>query len=203
MFGPWFGTKQEFLTFVVSLPRLGLLFTNTIHEDQINFLDLTIYKNKMNKLEYKTYFKSISRYQYVSYLSTHPIHTKKGMIKGELIRYKRNSSTELTFNSSKNDFQLRLFMMNYPLDFMDKEFNKVHWNTSINNEQRKKIIFPLVVPAQTFRTNTDVSMLYSNTLQTIPNARSIVIQWDDSIKLKESRQYTLCLQLGISVFAHR
>ena len=170
IFGLWTKSIEEFETFINSIKIEGLSFTYNISETEINYLDVTILKNPLdNTLQYKVFQKPISRFQYVSYYSFHPIHTKTGMIKGELLRYKRNSSSEIFFNETKDLFYNRLLKMGYPHQFLKKEFNKVTYWSIINKppeNQKNTTILPLI-------------LTYSNRSKLQHNLKQIILNYKD------------------------
>jgi hypothetical protein len=112
-----------------------------IHSHNIDFLDLEIFYMK-NHFEFRTFQKSINKYQYITPRSCHPPHVFKGFIKGELTRYKRNSSSIKYFVNSKNLFKTRLLLRGYKPSFLDKCFQSVTWSST--NSKPNIIPLPLI-----------------------------------------------------------
>lgn len=95
IWGVWTGSLAEFETFVSILnehdPSIKL--KQEINPQFINFLDTTVYKgpNFMNdnKLDIKVYFKSTDTHALLHRQSFHPKHTFRGIVKSQLLRFKR------------------------------------------------------------------------------------------------------------------
>jgi hypothetical protein len=71
--------------------------------DEINFLDTTVYKKKLEQnttLQTKVYFKPTDTHQLLHHNSHHPKHTFNGIIKSQLIRFKRISSCKYDFDNT-------------------------------------------------------------------------------------------------------
>lgn len=93
----WTGSIEELLVFEnylnTLIPGIRIAFNYSAHE--INFLDTTIYKkigNDHDMLQTKVYFKPTDTHQLLHKLSFHPKHTAKGVLKSQLLRFKRISS---------------------------------------------------------------------------------------------------------------
>ena len=80
----------------------GITLTLEKHYQQIPFLDLWIYR-KSSRIAFRPYSKPLSLHAYLPAHSQHPPHTLKGYLKGEAIRFVRQSS-------SRKDFQDRLIL---------------------------------------------------------------------------------------------
>ena len=91
----WTHTEKEFWDFFNTLndhhPTIKL--KASLHKQQVDFLDVTVYKGKEfqnNKiLDTKVYFKPTDAHQLLHKKSFHPKHTFKGIIKSQIIRFKR------------------------------------------------------------------------------------------------------------------
>ena len=79
----------------------------TSHQESV-FLDLVIYKpdyiSISHKLKTRTYQKPLNVYAYIPFSSFHPSYTKKAFIKGELIRYVKNSSVYKDYHRIRSLF---------------------------------------------------------------------------------------------------
>lgn len=73
----------------------------------VDFLDLQIYRAG-DRLLHRVHQKVLNKYLYISPRSCHPRHVIKGFVRTELIRYARNSSTELDFVKICHAFSNRL-----------------------------------------------------------------------------------------------
>jgi hypothetical protein len=143
----WNGTEQDLLLFTETLncliPKIKL--TCNYSPTSINFLDLTIFPID-EELHWKVYQKDISKFLYLTPKSFHPRQTLKGMIVGELLRYKRNSSHEVYYYQSKKEFYLRLLKRGYSDKFLTSIFLKFPWYYNTNKTQLKQQVLPLVLP---------------------------------------------------------
>lgn len=103
IWGIWIDTKEEFDIFVNILdthdPSIKLEYT--IDRDSINFLDTTVYKGPLyminQKLDIKVYFKKTDTHALLYKTSFHPKHTFRGLIKSQLLRFKRICTQETDF----------------------------------------------------------------------------------------------------------
>ena len=94
----WTGTKEELLEYETYLNSLipGIKITLEYSKVSANFLDTTIYKNTTNDittLQTRVYFKPTDTHQLLHTTSFHPKHTCRGILKSQLIRFKRISSS--------------------------------------------------------------------------------------------------------------
>ena len=60
----------------------------------------------------------INMYLYIPFESFHPASNKKAFIKGEFMRYARNSSTFKAFSETRDKFWKRLRLRGYPVGFL-------------------------------------------------------------------------------------
>jgi hypothetical protein len=88
-------------------------------KNKLPFLDLLV-SIKNNKLHFTCYQKPLNKYLYIPKSSSHPPSLKRGFIKGELIRYARNSSTQEDFNKMSTLFQQRLHARGYSKAYLSK-----------------------------------------------------------------------------------
>lgn len=91
-------------------------------------------------------------YLYIPFESFHPASNKKASIKGELMRYARNSFTFKTFSETRDKFWKRLRLRGYPVGFLlplfreAKYINITKWFSS----KRKSRSGSMVVFKSTF-----------------------------------------------------
>lgn len=99
---------EEFEIYLNSLiPSISIKLKHS--DKEIDFLDVTVYITE-NKLKTKVYFKETDTHQLLHRDSFHPKHTFNGIVKSQLIRFKRISSdrieydraSKILFNSLKN-----------------------------------------------------------------------------------------------------
>lgn len=108
-------------------PRIKLNFE--VSKYKAEFLDLVIFKGERflssNVFDLRVHQKSLNLYLYLPFTSAHPIHQKKGMIKTEMIRYIRNSSSIKYYIDIKRQFFHRLRVRGYPAFFLRSMYNCV------------------------------------------------------------------------------
>lgn len=101
----WDGSKEDLAEFQIFLNSLipGITITLEEHSKQVNFLDTTIYKKTVNditSLQTKTFFKDTDTHQLLLKTSHHPRHTTAGILKSQILRFKRLSSTKDDFDNT-------------------------------------------------------------------------------------------------------
>lgn len=95
VWGIWTGTEEEFADFVAVLnshdPSIQL--KTEINKQSIDFLDTTVFKGpdfqKDFKLDVKVFFKSTDTHALLHKHSFHPKHTFRGILKSQILRFKR------------------------------------------------------------------------------------------------------------------
>lgn len=103
IFGIWTYSQDEFLQFITTLdshdPSIRLKYK--FDHCSIDFLDTTVYKGKLfqeeQTLDTKVYFKETDTHALLFRTSFHPRHTYRGLIKSQLIRFKRICTQEADF----------------------------------------------------------------------------------------------------------
>lgn len=151
----WNGTLEELKEYETFLNNLipGIEIKLEASLVSVNFLDITIYKNQNSdnsfSLQTKIYVKPTDTQNLLHTESFHPPHTTKGILKSQLIRYKRISSTwEDYVGAAKTLFQ-NLRGRGYSWVKMWEELKYIwfYYNDSDrnNNNADNKPIFPLIV----------------------------------------------------------
>lgn len=86
---------RQFETFLNNLiPGINITFNTS--DTEVSFLDTTVYKSISDNhctLQTKVFFKDTDSHQLLHKSSFHPKHTFKGILKSQLLRFKRISST--------------------------------------------------------------------------------------------------------------
>lgn len=125
----WEGSIEELLQFQTFANNLipGITLKFEYNLDSVNFLDTTIYKyfDGLNyTLHTKVYFKPTDTHQLLHQHSFHPKHTTIGILKSQLIRFKRLSSNYTNYLQSAKILFHALNSRGYTWTLM--------WNTLIN-----------------------------------------------------------------------
>ena len=107
-----------------------LKFTYEFSKTELVFLDTVIYKGERFKnegtLDIKTYFKPTETFQYLHRKSSHPTNIFIAFIKGEIMRYIRNTSSNTELNKQIESFKSRL---------LKRDYNKSEINEIIENNR--------------------------------------------------------------------
>jgi len=105
----WPFSLSELEIFIVHLNSIDphIKITATHSTSEVDFLDCTVFKS-FDYISTKVFFKSTNNLQLLHPKSYHPIHTFKGIIKAQLLRYIRLSS-------SYNDFQRSYLLLKHSL----------------------------------------------------------------------------------------
>ena len=131
----WSGPRRELDNFMTEFnnlaPRITVNWSKPAIE--VDYLDLHIYKYKDvsdNKISLvtETFQKPLNTYAYIPFNSFHPRHCKKAFIKGELIRYVKNSSNLKAFEKMKVHCWTRLRRIGYPPKFLLPIFELVQYS---------------------------------------------------------------------------
>lgn len=133
----------------------GIKITLNYSTECINFLDTTVYKHNVENrdpiLHTKIYFKETDTHQLLHKASFHPKHTFKGIIKSQLLRFKRLSSTFSDYDNTCKILFESLFKRNYSKSLLRKMKRDI-WAlpdiplTGAKPASEKSEDLPLVVP---------------------------------------------------------
>ena len=95
IFAIWCGPKDTLLEFLSALSNKNdrIKLTYCVSESSIAFLDLFLFRDASDVLQFSTFQKPLDKYLYIPFESFHPSSNKKAFIKGELMKYARNSSS--------------------------------------------------------------------------------------------------------------
>jgi len=149
----WNGTLQELKEYENFLNSLipGIKITLEAHLTSTNFLDITIYKKYLDnnniKIATKIYVKPTDTQNLLHASSFHPPHTTKGILKSQLIRYKRISSSYEDYLQSAKTLFKNLKHRGYTFTQMWKQFKYVWYDyiDNTNNNNNKTNIFPIII----------------------------------------------------------
>lgn len=163
---------QDFLSNLLPNIKITLEFNS----QEINFLDTTIFI-KDNKLHTKVYFKETDSHELLHHNSAHPKHTFKGLLKSQLIRFKRLSSfkedydqtCKILFSTLKGrgyslrtmtDLQHRIWFDIPDIKRNNKIFNKLIQNPK---EIEKTEILPIITNNDPL--SIDISKKFRNIIE--------------------------------------
>lgn len=103
IWGIWTGSREEFSEFVNILNShdSSITLKTEINHSSIDFLDTTVFKGPdfedSLKLDVKVFFKSTDTHALLHRDSFHPRHTFKGIVKSQILRFKRICTRENDF----------------------------------------------------------------------------------------------------------
>ncbi len=153
VFAIFCGSQKECNMFVHDANSLhkSIQFNFEISNSKVNFLDVEIFKGERFQrsgiLDCKTFFKPTNKFQYLHRESAHPPGVFKALIKGELLRYARNTNSESDFKTQVHQFKGRLVNRGYCSAAFDKisaEINHNHRSEYLNKNVKDKGNPPLV-----------------------------------------------------------
>ena len=124
IFTIWTRTLQDFDAFLETLnshhPTIKLKATVSLNT--IDFLDVTIFKGphfeKTGHLDTKVYFKPTDTHELLHHLSYHPKHTFKGLLKSQILRFRKICTNNSDFDSACSILFKALSKRHYSKRFM-------------------------------------------------------------------------------------
>ncbi len=152
VFGIFDGSLTECEQFMSDANSLHpkLKFNFEISQDKVSFLDVDIFKGQRFEnqgiLDFSTHFKPTNKFQYIHRDSCHPPGVFNGLIKGELLRYARNTNNTEMYNTQADNFKTRLINRGYSSHEINAQSDMVaHENRQefLKNKKKKGSGTPL------------------------------------------------------------
>ena len=148
----WNGSQTELDAFIANINDIHptLHFTHTSSPQEIQFLDLIIFKGDRfrlsNTLDVSCFTKPTETFCYLDRSSCHNPAVFKGFIKGELIRYARNSNNLESFENKKSVFTNKLVDRGYTISEINQAASEVDFQDRFKfiEEKTKDSQIPLV-----------------------------------------------------------
>ena len=106
IWGVWGYSEAEFFQFLDKMNKYNdsIQLTAVLSQNSIDFLDTTTYKGPhfkdTNRLDVKVFFKETDSHSLLYRTSFHPRHTFKGLVKSQLIRFKRICTRQEDFRQA-------------------------------------------------------------------------------------------------------
>lgn len=146
IWGIWTESLEEFHDFINTLnshdPSIKL--KHEVNEATINFLDTTLYKGPLflenRTLEVKVYFKDTDTHSLLFKNSFHPKHTFKGLVKSQLIRFRRICTQETDFREAIRTLFSALRKRGYSRSFLRHCLRSYQ----IQGKEHSKDLIPLI-----------------------------------------------------------
>lgn len=126
IWGVWEHTKEEFYHFLDKLNQHSdsIKLTATLSNDTIDFLDTTTFKgpnfNQTHKLDIKVFFKETDSHSLLYRTSYHPKHTFAGLVKSQLLRFKRICTRQEDFKMATKTLFSSLLNRGYTFTMLQK-----------------------------------------------------------------------------------
>ena len=176
IFFMWPGTTEELKLFEEKLGKItaGIKITMEYNKETINFLDTTIYKEQTTDdtaiLKTRIFFKATDTHQLLHTKSFHPEHTTKGILKSQLIRFKRISSSKEDYDNTCKILFSTLKDRGYTRTNLRKQQKHVWFNhKEVNKEDKDKTkretekILPITVTHD--EVGSELAKKYRNIIQ--------------------------------------
>lgn len=154
VWGVWTHSLTEFQDFISILNSFNSSITvkAEIHRTTVNFLDVTVFKgtdfHRTGKLDTKVYFKTTDTHALLYKSSFHPKHTFKGIIKSQLLRFKRICSREQDFRDATRVLFRVLTTRGYSRSFLRKSLKQFH----LTGPERNTSVIPVIMEYSTSTT---------------------------------------------------
>lgn len=177
IWGIWTGTAMEFDRFVKELNSVNpsIQLKSELKKDSIDFLDTTVFKGPEYSdtctLDVKVFFKKTDTHALLHRESFHPRHTFKGIVKSQLLRFKRICTRPHDFMNAVQILFRALRKRGYSRSFLRHCF-KIFQGTG---EKIQGDLLPLIT---TFSTNSkwvnkDLKENFNTVLGILPHFRVI------------------------------
>ena len=150
IFGIWTHGETEFNSFLTILnsQHPSIRLTSEISYESVNFLDTTIFKgdrfSKTGIVDSKVYFKPTDTHQLLHKESFHPKHTFSGILKSQILRFRRICNNKSDFESATTILFNSLRQRNYSARFLRSV--KTQTLNNIINNNRKETATPCHAP---------------------------------------------------------
>ena len=156
IFFVWTGTLEELDEFQQFLNSLipGINITFTVSHEKVDFLDTTVYKlntdsELISSLQTRVFFKETDTHQLLHSRSFHPKHTFKSVLKSQLLRFKRISSTKEDYDNTCSILFNVLNKRGYSKRML-RQFKLEVWRQGDTLEPNKnhsdEKVLPIIVP---------------------------------------------------------
>lgn len=149
----WSGSQEELIEYQTFLNSLipDITVTLSSHSDQVDFLDTTVYKKhtaERTTLQTRVFFKPTDTHQLLHTESFHPKHTTNGILKSQVLRFKRISSTFEDYANACHTLFSVLQTRGYSRSSLRKMKREIWANTQLsagNNNSAQCKMVPLVL----------------------------------------------------------
>jgi hypothetical protein len=143
IFGIWTHGETEFNDFLTILNNQhpSIRVTSEFSYESVNFLDTTIFKgerfNTTGIMDSKVFFKPTDTHQLLHKESFHPKHTFSGILKSQILRFRRICNNDTDFESATAILFHGLRHRNYSARFLRSVKTKT-LNSLVNDNRKEK-----------------------------------------------------------------
>lgn len=147
IFFVWTGSMAELKEYENYLNSLieGIKITLCVSDISVDFLDTTVFKHEENEstavLHTKVFFKPTDTHQLLEKSSFHPRHVAKGVLKSQVLRFKRISTSYEDYCNTCNVLFRSLALRNYSRRMMRKMKTDI-WNSEERQHAADGILTP-------------------------------------------------------------
>ena len=151
VFFVWIGSLVELREYEEYLNTLvdGIKITLNWSTVSVDFLDTTVYKNTEDTdddvLQTRVFFKETDTHQLLHKASFHPKHTTRGVLKSQLLRFKRISTTKDDYDHTCSILFRSLAKRNYCRRMMRRMKLDV-WTDNTERTATSGRVLPIIVP---------------------------------------------------------
>jgi hypothetical protein len=152
IFFVWTGTRTELTEYENYLNTLipDIKITLTADDTEANFLDTTIFKHTAHDvctLQTRTFFKATTTHQLLHTTSFHPPHTTRGVLKSQVLRFKRLSSFKSDFDNACHTLFEALRRRGYNKRLLRKTKRDIwYYHNAESGPTQVKTLLPVVIP---------------------------------------------------------
>lgn len=170
----WISTELTFLVFQAKLNKMNksLLYTMINSLVKSDYLDVTMFKGPRFRetgiLDLCTYYKATNTFQFLHRLSSHPKHVFTAIIKGELSRYRRNTSSADSFKQQKKDLFDRLRKRGYGMAHIKKASASIKFSNRREALEKQKLKAQGIAPSTTKTVRPNFCTAYNPHLELKP-----------------------------------
>lgn len=174
IWGIWIGTLDQFREFhqVLNTHDPSIKLKYEVHEQFIHFLDTTVYKgssyNETHKLDVKVHFKETDTHALLFKTSFHPNHTHKGLVKSQLLRFRRICTQDEDFRAAVKILFMALRKRGYSRTYLRKCFKSFQQQKPADREE----IIPLITTFSSL--GTAINYRLKDNFQTFIGSQNIL-----------------------------
>ena len=153
VFFVWTGTVEELMRFGEYLNSLleKITIGLTWSQESVDFLDTTVYKSEplddgSVELLTRVYFKETDTHQLLHKQSFHPKHCARGILKSQMLRFKRIASCRRDYDDACSVLMSALSVRNYSRRLMRSVKSEVWRLSDAPRQPDTRPVLPVIVP---------------------------------------------------------